>query len=187
MDYEYYYYNARNRYYNACAEVTSCENRMNELKYQQQQNNTQINQLTTDINNNQEAFEGMSQIIQSEENLNTQTLDITNKTSLASENFSGMVNSSDIINKDLNNVYNAESTQPQNTLAGILESIKAKKTALETLITELQTQLSSTETELEEITSGIGTTESNLQSWMSAKTNASIDMEFYRRKMNETL
>lgn len=32
MDYEDYYYQSRNRYYNACSEVTYYENRVNELR-----------------------------------------------------------------------------------------------------------------------------------------------------------
>ena len=32
MSYEYYYNNARNRYYNACSEINSCQNKLNDLK-----------------------------------------------------------------------------------------------------------------------------------------------------------
>lgn len=34
MDYEYYYNNARSRYYNACSEINSCVNRINALNSQ---------------------------------------------------------------------------------------------------------------------------------------------------------
>ena len=76
MDQEYYYNNAKSRYYNACSEITSCENRINELKSQQQQKIARINQLKTDHKNNQDAFEGMGLIIKSDENLNKKILDI---------------------------------------------------------------------------------------------------------------
>ena len=36
MSYEYYYNNARNRYYNACSEINSCQNKLNDLRIQQQ-------------------------------------------------------------------------------------------------------------------------------------------------------
>ena len=45
MDYEYYYNNARNRYYNACSEINSCQNRLNDLRVQQQNVINRINQL----------------------------------------------------------------------------------------------------------------------------------------------
>lgn len=43
MDCEYYYNNARNQYYNACSEINSCQNRINNLGVQKQ--NT-INRIT---------------------------------------------------------------------------------------------------------------------------------------------
>ena len=63
MDYEYYYQNAKSRYYNACSEINSCENRISELGVEKQQKNNQINKLKTDIKNNQDALEGIEQML----------------------------------------------------------------------------------------------------------------------------
>ena len=43
-DYEYYYNNAKNRYYNACSEINSCQNRINDLQSQKKHTINKINQ-----------------------------------------------------------------------------------------------------------------------------------------------
>ncbi len=184
MDYEYYYNNAKNRYYNACSEINSCENRINELKNQKQQKINQINQLKTDIKNNQEALEGVNKIIKSDESLKSKLTGITNKTGLASTNFSKMVSSSNVTNKIITDVFQNESTKTKSTLTNIMQTLTTKKNALTSKITQLQSQLRSAETQLQDIGTAINSTESSLQSWRGTKSSASIDMEYYRRKMN---
>jgi len=185
MSYESSYSSARNRYYNACSEINRCENRISELKTQRQQKINQINQLKTDIKNHQEALESVTQIIRNEESLNAGFLGITNKTSDATDNFCGMVISSDVTNKNLTEVYNCETTRTKSTLTNIFDNLRAKKNELTNKITDLQNQLRTAESELQDIESAIRTTELSLQEWKRVKSNASLDMAYYRRKMNE--
>ncbi len=185
MSYDDCYDSARNRYYNACSEISSCQNRISDLKRQKQQKINLINKLKTDIKNHQEALEGVSKIIKNDEKLNGKILDVTNKTDQASVNYIGMVSSSDVTNKDLNDVYNEEITNTKSTLNNIFENLKTKKSNLEAKIIDLQNQLRQAESELQDIKDRIVATESDLEDWRRAKTNASYDMEYYRRKMNE--
>lgn len=187
MSYDDCYDSARNRYYNACSEISSCQNRISDLKIQRQQKINLINRLKTDIKNHQEALEGVSQIIKNDEKMNTKILDVTNKTGQASVNYIGMVTSSDVTSKDLNEVYNDEMTGTKSTLNSIFENLKSKKSNLEAKIIDLQNQLRQAEAELQDINDRIAATESSLQDWKRAKTNASYDMEYYRRKMNEAV
>lgn len=187
MDYSYCYSNARRRYYDACSEITSCQNRINDLKNQRQQKINQINQLKTDIKNHEEAYEGVSQIIKSEENVNSKISDISNKTNQASSNYSSMVSSSNVINKILNDVYNNEMTSTKRTVSNIFEKLKTKKNELNAKIIDLKKQLKQAEEDLVNINNRIASTESSLQDWKRAKTNAAYDMEYYRRKMNEAV
>lgn len=53
MDYEYYYYESRNRYYDACSEIANCENRANELRSERQRKISYINQLKADLRKHQ--------------------------------------------------------------------------------------------------------------------------------------
>ena len=43
MDYEYYYYQAKNRYYDACSEINSCQNNVNNLEGNKQVKISEIN------------------------------------------------------------------------------------------------------------------------------------------------
>ena len=63
MDYEYYYYESRNRYYNASSEITNCENKANELRTQQQQEISYINQLKADLRKHQNASSDLNTAI----------------------------------------------------------------------------------------------------------------------------
>ncbi|WP_245532840.1 hypothetical protein [Acetivibrio clariflavus] len=127
MDYSYYYNNARRRYYEACSEISNCQNRINELKKQRQQKINLINQLKIDIKNHEEALDGVTQIIKSEGDLNKKIADISNKTNQASINYCSMVSSSNVINKNLNEVYNNEMTNTKRILNNIFSNLKTKK------------------------------------------------------------
>lgn len=61
MDYEYYYYESRNRYYDACSEVTHYENRANELRSEKQQKISYINQIKNGSEKTQKCFFGSKQ------------------------------------------------------------------------------------------------------------------------------
>jgi len=54
-------------------------------------------------------------------------------------------------------------------------------------IIDLKKQLQQAEAELDDINNRITATEASLQEWKRIKTNASYDMEYYRRKMNEAV
>ena len=185
MSYESSYYSARSRYYNACSEINSCQNRLVELKNKRQQKIKQINQLKTDIKNHQEALASVTQILKSETPLNTKLSGIVNKTGNAAANYISMVNASNVVSKDISDVYNNEMTTTKNTLRSIIDNLTAKKNELNTKILDLQAQLRRAETELEDIENKIRSTEASLQDWRRAKSNASIDMEYYSRKMKE--
>jgi len=187
MDYEYYYNNAKSKYYNACSEVSSCQNRINDLKNQKQQKVTQINELVTEINSHEAAYDQMTTILKSKDDLNTKLLDISDKVSSAAVNYTGMVDSSDVTSKNLTDVYSDEMSQTKLTLENILDSLTAKNSSLSVEIAELKSQLKTAESELEDIKNGIRNTESSLSDWQKNKSNAAYDMEYYRRKMQEAI
>jgi len=155
------------------------------LKSQQQQKINLINRLKTDIKNHQEALDWISRMIKDEEELNCKITDISNKTNQASVNYIGMVSSSDVTSKNLNDVYYDEMADTKSTLNNIFENLNTKKSALNTKIIDFQNQLKQAECELQDIINSIAATESSLQDWKRIKSNASCDMEYYRRKMNE--
>ncbi|ABN53192.1 MAG TPA: She9 / Mdm33 family protein [Hungateiclostridium thermocellum] len=187
MDYSYLYQRAKSRYYEACAEITSCQNKIDDLKKQQQQKINLINQLKTDIKNHEEALDKVKEIIKSEGNFENKISDISNKTNEAAINYSSMVSCSNVVNKNLNEVYGDEMRNTKKTINDIFTNFKTRKNELETKIADLKRQLQQAENDLDEIKRNITLTENRLQDWKRAKTQASYDMEYYRRKMNQAV
>ena len=55
MDYEYYYYQAKNRYYDACSEINSCQNNVNNLEGNKQVKISEINNLKAQLKKYKDA------------------------------------------------------------------------------------------------------------------------------------
>lgn len=185
MSYESEYSSSCSRYYNACSEINSCNNRLRELEMQKQQKIKEINKLETDIKDHEEALSGVEKMLQSDSNLNQDISNISNKTDHAADNFIGMVKASDIKSKDLRDVYSNEMAKTKSTLSGIIDGLKTKKTTLTNKIVELKEKLRIAKANLEDIKARIKSTESSLRDWQSVRSSASIDMEYYSRKMSE--
>lgn len=185
MDYEYYYYNARNHYYNACSEINGCQNRINDLKAQRQNQINQINQLKVDIRNTQIALDGMTQIVKSDERLRQKVVVIDNKTNQAAVNFSSMVHSSGVQSKSLTDVYSSETSKTKTTLDNILNTLRRQEMNLRNKLNDLQNQLNHANSNLCDLNNQIQNTQYDLQYWNNTKRSAANDMEYYRRKMRE--
>jgi chromosome segregation ATPase len=185
MSYESEYSSSRSRYYNACSEINSCNNRLRELEMQKQQKIMEINKLETDIKNHEEALSDVEKMLQSDGNLNQDISNINNKTDQAADNFIGMIKASDITSRDLRDVYSNEIEKTKGTLSSIIDGLKTRKTTLSNKIEELKGKLRIAKAKLEDIKASIRSTESSLRDWQSVKSSASIDMEYYSRKMSE--
>lgn len=186
-DYEYYYNNAKDRYYNACSEISSCQNRIYDLQSQKKATINKINQLKTKINNTKTALNGITQILKSEQNLQQKISVISDKTDQAATNYSSMAVASHVQIKNLTDVYSDQASKTKTNLNNILNSLKSKKTTLNNQLNNLQNQLKGANSDLEDINNQIRNTENNLQSWRNTQQNASYDMEYYRQKMQQSM
>lgn len=65
--------------------------------------------------------------------------------------------------------------------------MKTKKTALNTKITELENEKKIAESDLKDIEDETRRKKTSLEDWKRSKSNASLDMEYYRQKMNEAV
>ena len=185
MDYEYYYNNAKRRYYNACSEINYCENRINELNRQKWCKLNEINQINSQIRNVEQALSGIEQMVKKDAGLSQSFLKITNTTNEAANNYMRMISSDNISNKNLNDVYRNETNSTKKILEGIFETLRNKKNALNTRISELKSELQRANNEYQSFDSSIRATEADKQDWKSVKRSAAYDMEYYRRKMQE--
>lgn len=182
MDYEYYYNNAKNRYYNACSEISSCNNALADLNSRRQQKVNQINNLNSKITKYENALDQLDLILQKETELNEQCSTVTSSVSEAAEIFTNMVHSSDVTAKNLNDVYGIKNT---GLVGGIFEEVRLKKNGVLTDIESLRTDKSIAQSELESIDGSITSVTNSKSSWESQKRSASCDMDYYKRKMDE--
>lgn len=184
-DYESCYNSARGRYYTACSEIRNCENRIYSYTQQRQQKIADINKLNTDIINAQEALRGVEQVLKSNDTLYRKNSAVSTKTEQASDNYSKMIKSSDVISKILTEVYREEMSGTKSNLDNIVNTLKNKKTDLTNKLNELKKQLSQAKTDLQNIEEQLRSDRSSCESWNNSKRSAANDMEYYRRKMQE--
>lgn len=182
MDYEYYYNSAKSRYYDACSNINSCENRRNEYINEKNRRINEINEVSAKLNKHYEALEQIENLIKLETDLNNDCTKIKNAVDEAGINFSGMVQSTDVTTKSLSDVYKDENTVE---VGKIFDQIRMKKSNLSGRINELEECKRNAENNLANAESGIRTCSDDISHWGSVKSSASIDMEYYKRKMEE--
>ena len=183
--YESCYNSARGRYYTACSEIRNCENRIYNYTRQRQQKIADINKLNTDIKNTQEALQGVEQILKSNGTLYRKISTVSTKTEQASENYSKMIKSSDVVSKILTEVYGEEMSGTKSNLDNIVSTLNNKKTELTNRLAELKKQLRQAKTDLQTIEDQLRSERSSCDSWNNSKRSAANDMEYHRRKMQE--
>ena len=132
-DNEYWYYYARDRYYNACSEINSCQNRINTLNGQKTTAVNRISHLKCEISKHEGALDGVETMIKIESGMNDQLKKISEATADAAENYSSMIKSGDITSKNLNDVFANEMTTTKQTLSGIFSDLRQKKSKLKLL------------------------------------------------------
>ncbi len=179
MDFEECFYSAKRRYYDACSEINGCQSRLYEFEKDRRNTVSRINQLKADIRNAQAALSEMVQVLKSEEPLNRKLGAVSDKTGEAAVNFSAMVAASDIVSRDLTDVYGEEASNTKAELENIFDMLKQRKKGLESRLEELQNSLNGAMIELEDTDAGIRAAKSNLRELERIRRSAAIDMEYY--------
>ncbi len=182
MDYEYYYNSAKGRYYDACSNISSCEGRRSGYVNEKNRRINEITEINAKLRKHYEALEQIEKIIKLETELNDNCTTIKNAIDEAGLNFSAMVQSSDVSTKNLSDVYKDENASD---VGKIFDGIRVKKSNLNGKISELEERKRNAEKNLADADSGIRTCDSDISHWRGVKSSASIDMEYYKRKMEE--
>ena len=185
MDYEYYYYQAKNRYYDACSEINSCQNNVNNLEGNKQVKISEINNLKAQLKKYKDALSDIENAIKKEDDMQSSLSIINSSVNSISENFNNMAYSDSVTQKNLKDVYSTEADKTKSTLNSTFETLKSKKSIVTNKISELEVNIQRSETDLQNIKNEINSMNSNIQSWITTKNNASYDMEYYRHKMYE--
>lgn len=182
-DYEYYYHYYREKYYNACAEISSCDRQIYNLRQRRDNVSRAINALNAKIRNMERAEKRLEEVIRCETPVNAKITTVSNKTQQAAVNYSGMVSSSNVVNKDLNAVYGDEISATKTTISNVFAVVKVKKNNLTSDLSDLRRELRNKQQELDNINSQIRSQQSNRDYWTRQKTSHYYNMEYYRRKM----
>lgn len=83
--------------------------------------------------------------------------------------------------------YGDETARTKSTLTDVMSALNTRKNAVNAKISDLNSQLRAAENELQNIKNQISSTQADLAEWQRIRTNASYDMEYYRRKMLEVM
>lgn len=182
-DYEYYYSYYRGKYYDACSEVDSCDRQINSLQQQRNDHTKANTSLSAKIRKTERALELLEDILKRENPINTKLAAVNTKTQQAAVNYSGMVSSSDVSNKDLNEVYGQELSSTKTTISGVFETVRTRKTNLSTELSDLQAELQRRKQAIEDIDRQLRSLRSDRGYWKKKKTSHYYNMEYYRKKM----
>ena len=182
-DYEEQYRRYRSRYYDACDNVNACQRTIAAYQEQRRQTVNKINELNTNIKKICDAISDMKKVLNRQSNVTDQLAKVSKKVSLASDNYSSMVSSSDVSIKSLDNIFSSEAAKTKASIRNIFETVTTRKTNLENTLSEREAQLKNAKNELDNIDRCIRQTKSNLSDWKVYKTNNYYQMEYYKRKM----
>ena len=179
------YWNAKRRYNNACYEITNCNNRISALENNKQHLTNQINQLEADLKKANKAFDQIRKILDREETLNEKIQSVETKTQEASVNFTAMVDASDITSKNLSELYGEESRQTRLKVDAIMATVREKSSMLSTEVEKLERSLNTANQDYDATKQQLRSTKSEVSDWERIKQNASYDMTYYRRKLEQ--
>lgn len=179
------YWNAKRRYNNACYEITNCNNRISALENNKQHLTNQINQLEADLKKANKAFDQIRKILDREETLNEKIQSVETKTQEASVNYTAMVDASDITSKNLSELYGEESRQTRLKVEAIMATVREKSSVLSTRVEELERSLNTANQDYDTTKQQLRSTKSEVSDWERIKRNASYDMTYYRRKLEQ--
>ncbi len=150
-DSQYLYNYYRQRYYNSCSEINSCEHQIYNLNNERRRVVDRINQLNRDIRETRSALDSLKAVAQRESSLTSRLSAVSGKTGQAAANFSGMVHASDIVSKDITEVFGSETTKTKNALNGVWNTLKSKKSSVDTKLSGLQNDLNQANSNLKNI------------------------------------
>lgn len=115
--------------------------------------------------------------------MNSRLAAVSGKTGQAADNFREMVHASEIVSKNITEVFGSETTKTKNALNGVWNTLKSKKSSVDTKLSGLQNDLNQANSNLQNIDGSIRQTNSSLSYWRQQKSSNYYNMEYYRRKM----
>ena len=184
-DYEELYNEYRSKYNNACDEVNECNRQISSLKDQRKTKVSRINELNASNRKLRDAIGDMKAVLGREDNVTEKLTKGSTKMETAADNFSSMVDASDVNSKSLTDVFSDESSNTKTAISTIFSTVKTRKKDLEGRLDEQEKELKRVKDDLSDIDAAIRRENGEISEWKSKKTNYYINMEYYKRKMEQ--
>lgn len=185
-DYEYYYSNSKSRYANACSEINSCKNQLQDLESRKQKTIDLINQLNIQLKQTKEASEQIREIEKRSEDLNDKLSSVTKATEKASDNYKSMIDSSQVKGKNLSDVFSDEVQKTKSIKVLAFEKIHVYWKHLDEDEADLKKRLADAKVRLVDINQAIRINNQTMVDWNQIKRNTSVDIEYYSKKLNSS-
>ena len=183
MNYEYEYERAKQRYNYACSEINRCTNRIYDLKAQERGIINKINQANQKMVEYQQAVDEINRITEIDTVLDQKHTQIVNRTADAAANYKSMITASNVVSKNLTEVYGDELANTKSTISSIFQDLRNERNVLNANIEELKNQIRKSEAQQLAIQREIKRLEQDIVSWKQTKSSAAIDMQYYYKKM----
>lgn len=184
-DYEDLYNEYRSKYYNACDQINACERQIAYLEETQKAQINRINELNTSIRGIDDAIDDMDAVLRREESITSKLENVTTKMDEASENFSRMVESSNVSNKNLNDVFGTETSNTKTAVTNVFETVRNRRQTLQTRLEEQKNELKQVKSDLSDTKTWLRQEKNDLGDWRAEKRRCYYNMEYYKRKMDE--
>lgn len=184
-DYAEQYNRYRLRYNDECYAVNACERAIATMQEQRRGTVNRINELNTSIRKTRSAISDLQAVLNREDEVTGKMTEVADKVDDASVNYSGMVDYSEVTNKNLNDVFSAEASATRIQVNNIFGTVRSRKMNLEVGVSDMQAQLNSANGELSDLDARIRNERANLGEHQRARSNNFYNMEYYKRKMEE--
>ncbi len=184
-DYKELFDESRSKYYNACEQINYYERMIASFQEQRRNKANRINELNGSNRKIQTAIDDLKEVLKREEKVTEKFSKVSEKLGTASDNFSGMVENSNVSNKNLSDVFSGETSGTKSAISNIFETVRIRKVALENDLERQKQELQQAKDELSYFDAQIRYMKNESSDWKRVKTNSYYNMEYYKRKMNE--
>ena len=183
QDYEELYREARRKYDYACDQINAYNGLIAGAQEQRKNKVNRINELNGSTKKIRAAIDDLKEVLKREEKVTEKYKKVVKEIDAASDNFSSMVDDSEVSNRSLNDVFSAEASGTKSAIENVFQTVRERKGTLESNLEEQKQELQRAKEDLSDIDSNIRYYKNERDAWKRIKTNNYYNMEYYKRKI----
>ena len=155
QDYEELYREARRKYDYACDQINAYNGLIAGAQEQRKNKVNRINELNGSTKKIRAAIDDLKEVLKREEKVTEKYKKVVKEIDAASDNFSSMVDDSEVSNKSLNDVFSAEASGTKSAIENVFQTVRERKGTLESNLEEQKQELQRAKEDLSDIDSNI--------------------------------